>query len=149
MIRLSSSNDQNQLSFLSNWLDAHIQDAQYVLQKPILITEFGKSWKDPGFTPYQRDLLFNTVYSKIYLSAKRGGAAGGGLFWQLLVQGMDNFRDGYEIILDENSSTANVIAQQAHKLYQVRKIFWRMRNLEMWKRAKPRRAQNKGKQIGN
>lgn len=146
---LSSSNDQNQLSFLSNWLDAHIQDAQYILHKPILITEFGKSWKDPGFTPYQRDLLFNTVYSKIYLSAKRGGAAAGGLFWQLLAQGMDNFRDGYEIILDENSSTANVIAQQAHKLYQVRKIFWRMRNLEMWKRAKPRRAQNKGKQIGN
>lgn len=145
MIRLANSNDQNQLSFLSNWLDAHIQDAQNLLHKPILITEFGKSWKDPGFTPYQRDLLFNTVYSKIYSSAKRGGAAAGGLFWQLLARGMDNFRDGYEIILDENSSTAKVIALQARRLYRVRKIFWRMRNLEMWKRAKARRAQNKGK----
>ncbi|KAL0448309.1 UNVERIFIED_CONTAM: Mannan endo-1,4-beta-mannosidase 7 [Sesamum latifolium] len=154
MSRLSSSDDQKQLSFLSNWLDAHIQDAQFILHKPLLITEFGKSWKDPGFSPYERDTLFNTVYSKIYASAKRGGAAAGGLFWQLLAEGMDSFRDGYEIILEENSSTANVIAQQAHKLYQIRKIFSRMRNSAMWRRGRARRAPwlaagNKGKRIGN
>lgn len=151
---LSSSDDQKQLSFLSNWLDAHIQDAQFILHKPLLITEFGKSWKDPGFSPYERDTLFNTVYSKIYASAKHGGAAAGGLFWQLLTEGMDSFRDGYEIILDENSSTANVIAQQAHKLYQIRKIFSRMRNWGVWRRGRARRAPwlaagNKGKRIGN
>ncbi|KAK4490672.1 hypothetical protein RD792_001363 [Penstemon davidsonii] len=150
---LSSSNDQKQLSFMSNWLDAHIQDAQYILHKPLFITEFGKSWKDSGFSPYQRDMLFNTVYVKIYESAKHGGAAGGGLFWQLLAQGMDSFRDGYEVMLDQNSSTANVIAHQAHKLHQIRNIFARMRNLEMWKRARARRGQwlsgNKGKRIGN
>ncbi|KAK4394317.1 Mannan endo-1,4-beta-mannosidase 7 [Sesamum angolense] len=146
---LSSSDDQKQLSFLSNWLDA-----QFNLHKPLLITEFGKSWRDPGFSPYERDTLFNTVYSKIYASARRGGAAAGGLFWQLLAEGMDSFRDGYEIILDENSSTANVIAQQAHKLYQIRKIFSRMRNSAMWRRGRARRAPwlaagNKGKRIGN
>ncbi|KAJ6398411.1 hypothetical protein OIU77_019252 [Salix suchowensis] len=153
---LSSSNDQNQLSFLNNWLDTHIQDAQNILRKPILIAEFGKSWKDPGFSAYQRDLLFNTVYYKIYSSAKRGGAAAGGLFWQLLTEGMDNFRDGYEIILGQPSSTANVIAQQAHKLYQIRKIFSRMRNVERWKRARAARARrghwrggNRGKRVGN
>ncbi|KAK6125672.1 hypothetical protein DH2020_040598 [Rehmannia glutinosa] len=150
---LSSSNDESQLSFLSNWVDAHIQDAQYILHKPLLITEFGKSWKDPNFSPYQRDRLFNTVYLKIYASAKRGGAAAGGLFWQLLADGMDSFRDGYEIIIDENSSTANVISQQAHKLYQIRKIFSRMKKLEMWKRAHARKAQwldgNKGMRIGD
>ncbi|PIN15772.1 Mannan endo-1,4-beta-mannosidase [Handroanthus impetiginosus] len=151
---LSNSNDQSQLSFLSNWLDAHIQDAQNILHKPILIAEFGKSGKDPGFSPSQRDRLFNTVYSKIYASAKRGGAAAGGLYWQLLAEGMDSFRDGYELMLDDNSSTANVITQQAHKLYQIRKIFSRMRNLEMWKSARAKRAQggfggNKGKRIGN
>ncbi|KAJ6682144.1 MANNAN ENDO-14-BETA-MANNOSIDASE-LIKE PROTEIN [Salix koriyanagi] len=153
---LSSSNDQNQLSFLNNWLDTHIQDAQNILRKPILIAEFGKSWKDPGFSTYQRDLLFNTVYYKIYSSAKRGGAAAGGLFWQLLTEGMDNFRDGYEIILGQPSSTSNVIAQQAHKLYQIRKIFSRMRNVERWKRARAARARrghwrggNRGKRVGN
>ncbi|KAL2497776.1 Mannan endo-1 [Abeliophyllum distichum] len=147
---LSSSNDENQLSFLNNWLNGHIQDAQYVLKKPLLLTEFGKSWKDPGFSPYQRDMLFNTVYYKIYVSAKRGGAAAGGLFWQLLTEGMDTFRDGYEIVLSENSSTANVISQQARKLYQIRKIFARMRNLEMWRRARraQRFARNRGKPIG-
>ncbi|KAK6150632.1 hypothetical protein DH2020_015564 [Rehmannia glutinosa] len=150
---LSSSNDESQLSFLSNWVDAHIQDAQYILHKPLLITEFGKSWKDPNFSPYQRDRLFNTVYLKIYASAKRGGAAAGGLFWQLLADGMDSFRDGYEIIIDENWPTANVISQQAHKLYQIRKIFSRMKKLEMWKRAQARKAQwldgNKGMRIGD
>ncbi|KAK4417437.1 Mannan endo-1,4-beta-mannosidase 7 [Sesamum alatum] len=150
---LSSSNDQKQLSFLSNWLDAHIQDAQFILHKPLLITEFGKSWKDPGFSPSDRDVLFNTVYSKIYASAKRGGAAAGGLFWQLLAEGMDSFRDGYEIILDEDSSTGKVITQQAHRLYQIRKIFSRMRNSAVWRRARGRRspwnAGNHGKRIGN
>ncbi|KAM1426165.1 hypothetical protein TB2_018056 [Malus domestica] len=81
------------------------------------------SWKDLGFNTYQRDLLFNTVYSKIYFSAKRGGAAAGGLFWQLFTEGMDSFRDGYDIVLSQSPSTANVIAQQSHKLNQIRKIF--------------------------
>lgn len=153
-LRLTSSNEQYQLSFLNNWLNAHIQDAQYILRKPILLAEFGKSTKDPGFSTHQRDLLFNTVYYKIYSSAKRGGAAAGGLFWQLLTEGMDSFRDGYEIVLSQSPSTANVIAQQSHKLYQIRKIFARMRNMERWKRARAiRRAQrlarNGGKQIGN
>lgn len=148
--RLSSASDQNQLTFLNTWLDAHIQDAQSVLHKPLFITEFGKSWKDPGFSTYQRDMLFNTVYSKIYESARHGGAAAGGLFWQVLAPGMDAFKDGYEIILDENSSTGNLIAQQAHKLYQIRKIFFRMRNLERWKRAHHHRlAGHRGKPNGN
>lgn len=153
--RLSSSNDQAQLSFLNNWLSSHIQDAQYILRKPLLFTEFGKSWKDPGFSTYQRDLLFNTVYYKIYSSAKRGGAASGGLFWQLLTEGMDSFRDGYEIVLSQSSSTANVIAQHSHKLYQLRRIFARMRNIQKWKRARAARTDqwlrrsSRGKRIGN
>lgn len=143
--RLSSSNDQYQLSFLNNWISSHIQDAEYILHKPILLTEFGKSWKVPGFSTNGRDLLFNTVYYKIYSSARRGGAAAGGLFWQLLTEGMDSFRDGYEIILSQNPSTANVIAQQSRRLYQIRRIFARMRNIERWKRARAAR----GKRIGN
>ncbi|KAB2004457.1 hypothetical protein ES319_D11G199700v1 [Gossypium barbadense] len=136
---LSSSSEQYQLSFLNNWLDAHIRDARIILRKPILLAEFGKSWKDPGFNTYQRDQLFNIVYNKIYWSAKTGGPASGGLFWQLLAGGMESFRDGYEIILSERSSTANVIAQQSHKLDQIRKIFTRRRNVQRWKRARAKR----------
>lgn len=152
--RLSSSNDRDQLSFLNNWLDTHIQDAQHILRKPILLAEFGKSRKDPGYSTYQRDVMFNTVYYKIYSSAKRGGAAAGGLFWQLLTEGMDAFRDGYEIVLSQSPSTANVITQQAHKLYQIRKIFARMRNVERWKRSRgmrrrQRQGGNRGRHTGN
>ncbi|XP_022949987.1 mannan endo-1,4-beta-mannosidase 7-like [Cucurbita moschata] len=142
---LSSSNEQYQLSFLNNWISAHIQDAENILHKPILLAEFGKSWKVPGFSTNGRDLLFNTVYYKIYSSARRGGAAAGGLFWQLLTEGMDSFRDGYEIVLSQNLSTANVITQQSRRLYQIRRIFARMRNIEKWKRARAAR----GKRIGH
>nr|GMC96965.1 mannan endo-1,4-beta-mannosidase 7 [Ipomoea batatas] len=151
---MSSSDDQAQLAFLSNWLNAHIQDSQYILKKPLLIAEFGKSWKDPGFNPNQRDALYRTVYYTIYSSAKRGGAAAGGLFWQLLTDGMDNFRDGYEILLSQSTSTANLISQQCHKLSQIRRIFARMKNLGRLRRAKATgknhwMGRNRGKQIGN
>lgn len=124
------------MDFLNKWLDAHIQDAQNVLHKPIILAEFGKSMKKPGYTPTQRDIVFNTVYSKIYGSAKRGGAAAGVLFWQLMGNGMDNFQDGYGIILGQSSSTVNIIAQQSRKLTLIRKIFARMINVEKWKRAR-------------
>nr|XP_027089783.1 mannan endo-1,4-beta-mannosidase 7-like [Coffea arabica] len=81
---LAGQSEEAQLSFLINWLQSHIQDAEKILQKPLLFTEFGKSSKDPGFNMNQRDLLFNTVYSTIYSSASGGGAAAGGLFWQFL-----------------------------------------------------------------
>ncbi|CAF1986316.1 unnamed protein product [Brassica napus] len=128
------SNEQSQMEFLNKWLDAHIQDAQNVLHKPIILAEFGKSTKKAGSA--QRDAVFNTVYGKIYESAKRGGSAAGGLFWQLLGNGMDNFQDGYGIILSQSSSTVNVIAQQSRKLTLIRRIFARMINVEKWKRAR-------------
>lgn len=153
MIRLSYSNDQSQMSFMTQWLDAHFQDAQYMLGKPIMVTEFGKSSKDSGFSNYERDALFNDVYFQTYSSAKRGGPAAGALFWQLLAEGLDNFRDGYEIVLSQSPSTANVIAQQSYKLRLIQKIFARITNIERWKRMRAyRRAQwverNKGKPIG-
>nr|XP_017254126.1 PREDICTED: mannan endo-1,4-beta-mannosidase 7 [Daucus carota subsp. sativus] len=151
---LPGSNDQNQLDFMNNWLNTHIQDAQYLLRKPLLITEFGKSLKNSGSGPRQRELQFQTVYYKVYASAKRGGAAAGGLFWQLLTEGMDSFRDGYEVVLSQTPSTTNIITYQCHKLHQIRKIYARMANIERWKRARAARraqwlARNKGKHIGH
>lgn len=67
---------------------------------------------------------------------------------------MESFRDGYEITLSERSSTANVIAQQSHKLDQIRKIFTGRRNVRRWKRARDKRrggwhGRNRGGHIGN
>ncbi|XAR64137.1 Mannan endo-1,4-beta-mannosidase [Bertholletia excelsa] len=144
---LAGTSDETQLSFLTNWANTHIHDAQNALRKPLLFAEFGKSWKDPGYDPAKRDLLFNTVYSSIYSSARGGGAAGGGLFWQLLAPGMDSFRDGYEIVLSEGSSTANLIAEEAQKMNKIRKMYVRLRNVEKWKRA--RRETDRGRDTGN
>ncbi|PWA63229.1 glycosyl hydrolase superfamily protein [Artemisia annua] len=138
---LTNYDDQSQLNFLNSWLRTHIRDAQFVLKKPLLLTEFGKSVKDPNFSTYKRDQLFNMVYNNIYLSAKHGGAAAGGLFWQLLAEGMDSFGDGYSIVLSQGSSTVNIIGQQGKRLYQIRKIFARMRNVERWKKARAARRE--------
>lgn len=110
------------------------------------MAEFGKSFK--GSSSYERDEVFNSVYYKIYASAKRGGAASGALFWQLLTEGMESFQDGYGIILGQSSSTANLIARQSRKLYLIRKIFARVANMRRWQRARARGG-NGGRYIGN
>ncbi|KAI4374975.1 hypothetical protein MLD38_012903 [Melastoma candidum] len=78
---LPNSNEGDQLSFLNSWMETHIEDVQNTLRKPVLFAEFGKS--SNGYSPDQRDRIFNTVYSTIYSSASKGGAAVGGMFWQL------------------------------------------------------------------
>lgn len=136
---LTSSTEQAQLQFLNNWLDAHIRDARNVLRKPLLLTEFGKSWKDPGYSSSQRDALFNTVYNKIYQSARTGGAAAGGLFWQLLTEGMNSMRDGYEIVLGESPSTTWIISSHSRMLRYLGKIYARERNIARLENAKAMR----------
>lgn len=66
----------------------------------------------------------------------------GGLFWQLLAEGMDSFRDGYEVVLSENPSTASLIAQESQKLIRIRKMYARLKDIEKWKKA--REGRNRG-----
>ncbi|KAG6484942.1 mannan endo-1,4-beta-mannosidase 1-like isoform X2 [Zingiber officinale] len=148
---LSSSDDRSQLAFLNKWLDVHIRDASSVLRKPLLITEFGKSQKDPGFSIDQKDTLFRTVYSKVYWSARTGGAAAGGLFWQLLTEGIDSYGDGYQVIMGEASSTARLITAQSRQLRNLGKMYARQRNIARMKRAKAVREQQRrtGNNVGN
>lgn len=136
--RLPGANEKSQRSFTNKWISSHIHDAQKIIRKPLLITEFG--WNNSGFGTKTRDVLFNAVYSKIYSSARRGGVAAGGMFWQLLAQGLDSFRDGYQIVLSENPSTACVIAKQSRKLTHIREIYAR--------RRRNMKKKNKGKKIG-
>ncbi|XP_061350893.1 mannan endo-1,4-beta-mannosidase 7-like [Gastrolobium bilobum] len=137
---LQSSSYEDQISFLGRWLNEHIQDAQNTLHKPLLFAEFGISTKKFGTNSTPRDRFFNTVYSAIYSSASGGGAAVGGLFWQLLAEGMDSFRDGYEVVLSESPSTTTLIAQQSQKLNRIRKMYARLRNIDKWNKAKEIRS---------
>lgn len=140
--RLTASDFESQLSFLSDWVATHIQDAQHTLRKPLLFAEFGKSSRESGYSPSQRDRFFDTVYSAIYSSASGGGAAAGSMFWQLLTEGMDSYRDGYEVVLSESPSTADLIRAQSGKLNKIRKMYARLRDVEIW-----RKANEKGRKI--
>ncbi|CAJ2643047.1 unnamed protein product [Trifolium pratense] len=134
---LSNKGYEDQISFLRGWLNDHIQDAQNILHKPLLLAEFGISTKNLGNNNSTlRDQFFNTVYSAIYSSASGGGAAVGGLFWQLLAEGMDSFRDDYEVILAQSSSTATLISQESQKLRRIRKMYARLKNIDKWNKSK-------------
>ncbi|XP_031478193.1 mannan endo-1,4-beta-mannosidase 7-like [Nymphaea colorata] len=134
-IWLENSGDAAQFSFLNNWLDAHIQDAQNVLRKPLYFAEFGISSRKSGYSVDKRNRIMQMVYGKIYASARSGGSGAGGLFWQLLAPGMDSYRDGYEIVLNEDPSTSNLIAQQSYRLKQFSRLLARDINVRRWNRA--------------
>ncbi|TKY61594.1 Mannan endo-1,4-beta-mannosidase 1 [Spatholobus suberectus] len=113
---VSSSDETAQDAFVNKWVQAHIQDSNDILRKPILLTEFGKSSRSSRYNMDERNSYFEKLYNFIYNSARNGGPCVGGLFWQLMAQGMDGFRDGYEIIFQESPSTTNVITQQSKKM---------------------------------
>ncbi|KAL2345590.1 hypothetical protein Fmac_006875 [Flemingia macrophylla] len=113
---LTNSNETAQELFVDKWVEAHIEDSNNVLRKPILVTEFGKSTKSPGYKVEKRNSYFEKIYKLVYDSCSSGGSCVGGLFWQLMVPGMDGYGDGYEVIFQETPSTAHVIALQSHRM---------------------------------
>ncbi|XP_020210953.1 mannan endo-1,4-beta-mannosidase 4 [Cajanus cajan] len=115
---LSNSNETAQDIFGHKWVEAHIEDSNNVLKKPILLSEFGKSTKCAGYrySVDKRNSYFEKQYKLIYNSGSRGGSCVGGLFWQLMVPGMDGYGDGYQVIFEESPSTAHVIAQQSKRM---------------------------------
>ncbi|CAJ1972464.1 unnamed protein product [Sphenostylis stenocarpa] len=137
MSRLPGSSNEEQILFLVRWLNDHIKDAESI-QKPVLFAEFGVATKNMSTdSTTVRDQFFNLVYSAIYSSASDSGPAIGGLFWQLLAEGMDSFRDGYEVPLDDTCSTANLIAQESQKLNRIRmKKSFRVKNSKQWNKAR-------------
>ncbi|MCD9639183.1 Mannan endo-1,4-beta-mannosidase 2 [Datura stramonium] len=113
---LSGQSDDAQMTFMQKWMTSHWQDAKSILKKPLVLTEFGKSSRDPGFSQNIRDAFMSTIYRSIYSFAKDGGVMGGSLIWQLVAQGMDNYDDGYCILLGQNPSTAGIITGQSHAM---------------------------------
>lgn len=111
------------MAFMGRWMSSHYTDAKTVLKKPLVIAEFGKSNKDPGFSLNARNLYMDAVYRNIYKYARNGGTLSGGLVWQLMAQGMQPFDDGYEIVLQENPSTSMVISRQSHAMTTLSHLF--------------------------
>ncbi|KAL2609707.1 hypothetical protein R1flu_028280 [Riccia fluitans] len=115
---LPKLSESRQLSFLQIWVNIHIEDAEDFLDKPVLFTEFGKSDRSLDYKPSQRSDFFWTVYDSVFSSANSGGAAGGAMLWQLLPQGMDQWRDGFAVLANQSSS-ANVISWQSQRMKRV------------------------------
>ncbi|CAN4099991.1 unnamed protein product [Withania somnifera] len=113
---LSGQSDDAQATFMQRWMTSHWQDSRTILKKPLVLAEFGKSSKDPGYNQNARDTFMSLVYRNVYNFSKRGGTMGGSLVWQLVAQGMDDFDDGYSIILAQNPSTAGLISSQSHAM---------------------------------
>ena len=104
------------MDFLVKWLEGHMEDAQKILKKPLILGEFGKPSNTPGYTLAQRDAVFNATFDTIYASAKKGGPIAGALFWHLISGGMTNFEDPLSIVLSDNTSSVKIIGHQARKL---------------------------------
>ncbi|KAL3638610.1 Mannan endo-1,4-beta-mannosidase 2 [Castilleja foliolosa] len=119
----SGKNENEQMGFMERWMTNHWDDARTILKKPLVIAEFGKSSKDPGYNLNERDLYMGNVYRDIYRYARTGGTMSGSLVWQLMAQGMDEYHDGYEIVLAQSPSTAGIMSRQSHAMNALSHLF--------------------------
>ncbi|XP_012838723.1 PREDICTED: putative mannan endo-1,4-beta-mannosidase 9 [Erythranthe guttata] len=116
------SNDEVQAEFVHKWIQTHIDDSKSVIGKPIMVTEFGKSSRSPGYNVEARDNYFSSIFDSVYRCARTGGPCGGALFWQVMAQGMADWSDGYEVVLEQSPSTVGVISQQSREIASLNQI---------------------------
>ncbi|KAJ0051649.1 hypothetical protein Pint_00727 [Pistacia integerrima] len=57
-----NSSDEAQQAFVDGWVQAHIQDFNSLLKKTLIIGEFGKSDKFPGYSIEKRNNYFGHVH---------------------------------------------------------------------------------------
>ncbi|CAI0374435.1 unnamed protein product [Linum tenue] len=111
---------ETKAKYLSRWVDSHISDGEHLLKKPVLFTEVGSAWNvsdhDKEGARNARDLLLEIVYDKIYESAKKQGAGGGALVWQLLVEGVEQYSDRFSFVARHYPSTSELIKKQSCRL---------------------------------
>ncbi|XP_045807817.1 mannan endo-1,4-beta-mannosidase 4-like [Trifolium pratense] len=117
---LPGSDETTENAFVEKWIEGHIEDSNNVLGKPLIIAEFAKSSKSPGYSIYKRDNYFKKIYEAISTSATGGGSCAGGIFWQLMPQGLDRYGDGYEVIFENSPSTIEIIKQQSIKMSSIK-----------------------------
>ncbi|XP_042067897.1 mannan endo-1,4-beta-mannosidase 6-like [Salvia splendens] len=107
------------VKYLSRWVDAHISDGENVLKKAVLFTEVGAPLSNEIGGVHDRETILKTVYNKIYESAEKREAGAGVLIWQLLVQGVDEYRDKFSFIAWKYPSTYKLILEQSCRLKNV------------------------------
>ncbi|CAH9114063.1 unnamed protein product [Cuscuta epithymum] len=110
---------EEKLEFVSKWVLSHIEDCEKELKKPVMFTEFGLSTMSKNFEPSQRDRFYKVVLNIIYKSAKRNKAGAGSLFWQFIVEGMQDYNDEFGFVPWERRSTYQLIVEHSCRLARV------------------------------
>ncbi|KAL3845101.1 hypothetical protein ACJIZ3_002504 [Penstemon smallii] len=119
-----SGGDEAQAEFVEKWIQAHISDSGSVIGKPFMVTEFGKSSRLSGYNVGVRDQYLGNIFNNVYECAREGGPCGGALFWQVMAPGMEGWSDGYDVVLEQNPSTAGVINQQSRRIASLDKLLY-------------------------
>ena len=111
---------EEKLKFVTQWITSHVEDGDEELKKPVLVTEFGLSHMVEGFDDSHRDVFYKAVYDIVHESARRGGAGAGAFVWQLAVEGMEEYHDGFAIVPSERPSMHRLIKEQSCRLATLR-----------------------------
>lgn len=93
-----------------------MDDAEKVLNMPVIFGEFGVSSKDDRFHAKFREVFNSMVYRTLLKSSRRGGSGGGCLIWQLFPEGTDHMDDGYAVILPKSPVTSRMLSDHNMKL---------------------------------
>lgn len=117
--RLPDSFSNEQLNFVEKWMQEHMDDAEKLLNMPVVFGEFGVSLKEERFTSEFREAFISTVHKMLLASRKRGGSGGGSLLWQLFPEGTEHMDDGYAVVLAKSPATSYAISLHATKLQKV------------------------------
>ncbi|KAG6502937.1 mannan endo-1,4-beta-mannosidase 5-like [Zingiber officinale] len=105
--------EENQIAFMRQYLWSHSNDSMKVLQKPMVVGEFGNNRMNPDFSEQLRNNYYSAVYDTIYRIASVSYSLGGGMFWQLFPEGMENYDDGFGIVLPQNPSVAAIMKKHS------------------------------------
>ncbi|KAI0501830.1 hypothetical protein KFK09_016775 [Dendrobium nobile] len=116
---LPDSFSDEHFDFVKSWMQDHMDDAEKLLNMPVVFGEFGVSLKDERFTTEFREAFIGRVHKMLLMSKKRGGSGGGSLLWQLFPEGIEHMDDGYAVVLAKSPTTSNVLSVHATKLRKV------------------------------
>jgi len=110
---------EEKVKYLSNWVDSHLNDSEYILRKPVLFSEVGYLQHPEVNSTVNGDTVLKLVYDKIYNSAKKLQAGGGALIWQLMVEGSQMYNDGFSMVAHDRPSTYKLIKEQSCRLQRL------------------------------
>jgi len=110
---------EEKVMYLSNWVDSHLNDSEYILRKPVLFSEVGYLQHPEVNSTVNGDTVLKLVYDKIYNSAKKLQAGGGALIWQLMVEGSQMYNDGFSMVARDRPSTYKLIKEQSCRLQRL------------------------------